>query len=242
MVVHSRLLYGVPIGETAPNDHIYFAVSLHPNLVQGDILLSLSFSRRCQLQWACPSPPISSFYPSIKYILFFLGGSVHPPDNLPRCPLYQSEAQPPCVIKPLSDIEKVLILPPLLLPSSFLPFRSFVRISIRPRPCRCSLLPIDTMWDRYMIISLSPLPWSTLSQFHVLSRRVDSLDTIVTKTGCFLRIIDWLFSLKHPASLLFVLWDQEIWKKLNIILSMNILMCIADLEWWAGSGFSPGCE
>ncbi|KAF8361806.1 hypothetical protein PRIPAC_88729 [Pristionchus pacificus] len=36
------------------------------------------------------------------------GGSVHPPDNLPRCPLYQSEAQPPCVIKPLSDIEKKL--------------------------------------------------------------------------------------------------------------------------------------
>ncbi|GMS84080.1 hypothetical protein PENTCL1PPCAC_6255, partial [Pristionchus entomophagus] len=36
------------------------------------------------------------------------GGSVHPPDGLPRCPLYQSEPQPPCVIKPLSEIEKKL--------------------------------------------------------------------------------------------------------------------------------------
>lgn len=42
MVVHVSLLDVVPIGETTPNDHIYFAVSLHPKLVQGDLLLSLS--------------------------------------------------------------------------------------------------------------------------------------------------------------------------------------------------------
>lgn len=65
-------------------------------------------------------PPIPHSTLQFNISIVSSGGSVHPPDNLPRCPLYQSEAQPPCVIKPLSDIEKVslpLSLPPFIIPS-----------------------------------------------------------------------------------------------------------------------------